>query len=214
MIFARGSRPRHTKEIKKRILVLCEGACTEPEYLHAIRRHLRVPEVNLRIFSPPDVPNTPKEMVARAKEIQKREKADPYDEVWCVFDVEAKATQTSRPGLPEALDAARSAKVQCAVSNPCFEIWLLWHEVEWTAAITSENAQKECRNRGITCGKHIEKPAHLTVTGRDAARQRANDATQRHERDGKTVPEEMNPSSGIYRLIDAIVTAFPSVSQS
>jgi len=38
---------------------------------------------------------------------------------------------------------------------------------------------------------------------------RAVAADMTHNRAVKTIPEEMNPSSGVYKLIDAIYAAFP-----
>ncbi len=46
---------------------------------------------------------------------------DEYDEVWCVVDVD------QFPDVPEATAAAGASGIQLAVSNPCFELWLLLH---------------------------------------------------------------------------------------
>ncbi|MDG4807311.1 RloB family protein [Micromonospora sp. WMMD1120] len=50
---------------------------------------------------------------------------DGYDEVWCVFDVEAPRAHAR---LGAALALAGRHGVNCAVSNPCFEVYLLLHE--------------------------------------------------------------------------------------
>ncbi|MBC7783381.1 MAG: RloB domain-containing protein, partial [Burkholderiales bacterium] len=47
-----------------------------------------------------------------------------YDEVWCVIDVEAHG---KNPNLTHAIEQARQAEIQVALSNPCFEVWILWH---------------------------------------------------------------------------------------
>jgi hypothetical protein len=49
------------------------------------------------------------------------------DEVWCVFDVD------EHPKLAEARDQANANGIQLAVSNPCFELWLLLHFQEHRA---------------------------------------------------------------------------------
>jgi hypothetical protein len=51
--------------------------------------------------------------------------------------------------------------------------------------------------------------AYLIRTGLSAAKLRAVAADMTHNRAVKTMPEEMNPSSGVYKLIDAIYAAFP-----
>ena len=69
---------------------------------------------------------TPKALVDRAKghvrsnRPTKRRAAD-YDEIWCVFDID------EHPNVPQAVEEARQVGVEVAVSNPCFELWLVLH---------------------------------------------------------------------------------------
>jgi len=140
-------------------------------------------------------------------------KTDPYDEVWCVFDVEAKLSQQARPGFADALSMARGARIRCAVSNPCFEVWLLLHGVERTAWIDSDSAQRRCAELGITQmghGKHINAPEALISNSFPAAKARAVGLDHMHDTNGTTRPEDRNPSSAVYNLIDAIFSAFPT----
>ncbi|MDO5287754.1 MAG: RloB family protein, partial [Actinomycetia bacterium] len=46
------------------------------------------------------------------------------DEYWCVFDVEAPKPHGD---LRKALEGAKGGRIRLAVSNPCFELWLLLH---------------------------------------------------------------------------------------
>jgi hypothetical protein len=190
------------------MLILCEGKCTEPQYLKALRSKLRVPELNLEFVWPPETPNTPREMVEEAKR-RKHVKRESYHEVWCVFDVESKLTQRARFGLCEALDAARRSGILSAVSNPCFEIWLLWHNVDQTAWIASDEVQSRCEELGLTHRKHIQDADSLIGKHYQAARNRACALDLTHDRNGTTRPQDRNPSSSVYKLVDAIYAAFP-----
>lgn len=49
------------------------------------------------------------------------------DEVWCLFDTEGPQHPTRRPQAQDAVSRARNLKFYCALSNPCFEYWLLLH---------------------------------------------------------------------------------------
>jgi hypothetical protein len=62
---------------------------------------------------------------------------DPFDAVWCVFDVEAPKPHGS---LDAALNLARENGVTCALSNPCFELWLLLHVGDCNAYRTTDQA--------------------------------------------------------------------------
>jgi hypothetical protein len=94
-------------------------------------------------------------MVEAAKR-RKRNKQESFDQVWCVFDVEVKLTQRCRDGFREALNSAADAKINKAISNPCFEIWLCWHKADQTAWISSDAIQRRCKELGLTVGKQIQ----------------------------------------------------------
>lgn len=44
-----------------------------------------------------------------------------YDSVWCVFDVD------EHPRIPDAKTMAAANDINLAISNPCFELWLVLH---------------------------------------------------------------------------------------
>jgi hypothetical protein len=195
---------------EKRFLVVVEGAVTESEYLGAVKRMRKLKSIQVLVETghsdPIGIVNQAKKRRTHAS------KAEPFDQVWCVFDVEAKLTQKARFGLQRALDAAQRTGIQCAVSNPCFEIWLLWHGEDKTAWISSDTVQKRCAELTITHGnggKHIRNLDALVDGCYQAAKSRAQSMDQVHDRNGIEKPEDRNPSSGIYKLIDAIHAAFP-----
>jgi hypothetical protein len=206
--FVRG--PGRRLEQEKRFLIVVEGQVTEREYLEAIKRSRQMKSIEVRI----EHGNTdPVGIVDNAKRIRDAaRRAEPFDEVWCVFDVEAKLTQPARPGFADAINAAEQSGILCAISNPCFEIWLSWHSADRNAWIASDAAQRLCIELGITQevrGKHLRDASTLIANGYEAAKVRAKAMEQTHDRDGQTTPEDRNPSSGMYRLVDAIYAAFP-----
>jgi RloB-like protein len=83
--------------------------------------------------------------VERKKQAEKeaRRQGDPYlkyDEVWCVFDVD------EHPNLPEALQQANDNGLKLAVSNPCFELWILLHFQDQRAHQERGWIQEKCRD--------------------------------------------------------------------
>ncbi|WP_245797637.1 RloB family protein [Mangrovactinospora gilvigrisea] len=126
----------------RRILIYCEGECTERQYLLGLRADLRGLPVKVEIGPRHGVPT---ELVRAATKHQMRaahcreDRFTPYDEVWCVMDVEA---PSAHPDLADALREARAAGLSVALSNPCFELWLLLHFQEVRGYRTSEAAQK------------------------------------------------------------------------
>jgi hypothetical protein len=201
----RARKPTRKLAQEKRFLVVVEGAVTEPEYIEAIKRSRRMKSIQVLIETghtdPTGIVNQAKAMRREAS------RTDSFDQVWCVFDTEAKQTQRCREGLLEAIDSAENARggsIHLAISNPCFELWIWLHEHEQTAWIASTDIQTRCTR---IVGKHIDNVDELLNYYPDAKR-RAKQLDYRHERDN-TKPEDRNPSSGVYKLIDAINAAFP-----
>ena len=127
-----GRRPLKRKvairQPRKTLLVFCEGERTEPEYLRALKRQPFVRDVaavDLRV-EPRHGGAAPLTLVSMAADARTKaisEEAE-IDEFWCVFDVE---WPINHPYLEEAIDRARRDGIQIAVSNPCFELWLILH---------------------------------------------------------------------------------------
>jgi hypothetical protein len=72
-----------------------------------------------------------------------------YDEVWCVFDVD------THPNLPAALQQAAANGIYVALSNPCFELWILLHFEDHRAHIDPKAAGRACRKHLPDYQKHI-----------------------------------------------------------
>jgi hypothetical protein len=97
--------------------VVCGSAATERDYLNGLRRHARNPAITVKIKNKPV---SPAQLVAYTAELWKQSRED-FDAAWCVFDVDE--FQDVRRAVVEA----RRARIEVAVSNPCFELWLLLH---------------------------------------------------------------------------------------
>jgi hypothetical protein len=121
-----GRRPPF-REPKPTILIVCEGQVTEPEYFRGFRNACRNPRVEIEIADSHGVPRTLVQTAKRHKQEAARDAAREkddnlaYDSVWCVFDID------EHPNVPDAEQMARDNGIDLAVSNPCFELWLLLH---------------------------------------------------------------------------------------
>ncbi len=123
-----------------------------------------------------------------------RERAGDVDACWCVVDVDAHAT------LDRAIALASSAGVKIAVSNPCFEIWLLWHYADHTAHASGDRLRQILRGHG-----HRDKalPAGFPFGNYPAACGRAEQAAPECA-PGARGP---NPSSAVSALANYLIEA-------
>ncbi len=122
-------RGKATRSPRACILVVCEGRKTEPQYLKALCRSIRLHTVEVRIVGQgAEVLG----VVDAAKTLkEEREEAagpsvglTPFDEVWCVVDTEGPGDRTS---WEQGSSRATALGFRLAWSNPCFEYWLLLH---------------------------------------------------------------------------------------
>jgi RloB-like protein len=203
---APGGRPLRrkvaTRVIRKTLLVFCEGERTEPEYLNALKLEPEIREtaaVEIRVAQA-DSGAVPLTLVKRAIEARSRavSESDEVDEFWCVFDVE---WPVNHANLPEALALAEANEISLAVSNPCFEVWLILHLKEHGAWLDNEQAAKLRRQLDSSTNKGLA-PAKYMPNVREATA-RATRLEERHRRDGTSFPRD-NPSSSMHRLIASV----------
>ncbi|MDR0783409.1 MAG: RloB family protein [Propionibacteriaceae bacterium] len=182
------------KELRA-VVVFSEGE-TECEYIEAL---MRLPDVAnntaLTLEIDPDRGLSPLTLVQRAVE---RLKEPEVNECWCVFDVEWPQNHAK---LAEARSLARSKNIGVAISNPCFELWLILHYESQTGFLDTSIAQRRSQELGRYKGKHIDAGPYLSK--RHVAVSRADALETRHEHNNTTFPHD-NPSSGMPNLLRAI----------
>lgn len=196
-----GRSPRRSN-VRKRspryiLRVLSEGKVTEPSYLHEWA-HRNRQTVGIKLE---DAGMTPDTLVRRAREYvcsQPRRRADrDFDEIWCVFDTD------QHPNLAQAINEAGQSEIEVAVSNPCFELWLVLHAREQTAHIARHDVQRLASTLGLADGKRIPDTARdALMEGFETARQRARALDERHAGNGS--PPRENPSTDVWRLVDRL----------
>ena len=180
-----------SKEQRKVVRVLAEGKVTEPQYLRAVAGH----EVQIAFGA---TGFTPMALVEQARlETKANRRADDFDEIWCVFDYD------EHPDIARAIHEARQSGIDTAMSNPCFELWLVLHVEEQRRHIHRHAAQRRCRDLRLTDGKKITASGLSQLRdGYDAAKRRAESLERMHEQTGS--PKGSNPSSGVWRLVDRL----------
>lgn len=104
-----------------RVLIVCEGRQTEPNYINALRRHCDLNAANFEIRG---TGMSPARVVQRAIDEYKRsmKMGDAFDRVFCVFD------RDDHFDYDRALSKLHDREKFTAITSmPCFEYWLLLH---------------------------------------------------------------------------------------
>jgi hypothetical protein len=194
----KGRRTIKRRRQQRRILIACEGA-KEVQYFRHMSKRLggtvvlrpvhdwSAPEhvLNLALSKRRD-----DQAAARAS----GDPADVYDEVWMVVDVD------QHPKLLQTLGVAEKEGIACALSNPCFEVWLILHYTDCRAPLTGPQEAKDLWVK--LAGKRRPVPQEFaTLNGHFTdALNRADQVLARHERDG-TPRHQRNPSTEVGLLL-------------
>jgi hypothetical protein len=193
-----GRRPPF-RDPKPRILIVSEGDVTEPEYFRGFANACRNPRVTVEIAPEHGVPRTVVEAARdRKREAEnqaEREKDDnlAYDSVWSVFDID------DHPRIGEAKDMARDNNIRLAISNPCFELWLLLHFRENPGMQHRANTREKLKEHLPDYDKHIDYAS--CCEGYEQAVMRA----RRMDEAAESASEpHRNPTIGVYRLTESI----------
>lgn|SRR5690606_6248533 len=173
--------------LRRTILVYCGGRRTERDYFEALRQRLRASSVTVKILQSGIAP----EALVRAAADYRMRRPGVFDEVWCVVDVD-------EFDIAAAATAARADGIGLAVSNPCFELWLLLHHTD-------------CRAYCNGC-QEVHRRLRKWVPGYDKARlnfaqfaEGVDDAVRRaRDLDPSGTAYEKNPSTSVWRVVDSI----------
>ena len=192
-------RGRHRREDRRIIRVYSEGAVTEFQYL----RHWE--SKNQAVFldwgesgmTPSSLVEHARRDVKRNRLASRRRYTPEFDEIWCIFDVD------EHPMVSQAIFEARQSEIEIAVSNPCFELWLVLHSENCTAYVDRRWIQRRASELNLIDGKSISNAVRAMIQENfDDAKGRAQRLDDMHERNDS--PPRSNPSTDVWRLVDRI----------
>ena len=115
-------RRRATKAPYDVILIVCEGAKTEPNYFAELKKAFRLSNANVRICGRG---SDPLNVVDFAIKTFRRE--PEFDRVYCVFDRDRHTTYSAALDKAKRTRLGKGSKIFAIPSVPCFEFWLLLH---------------------------------------------------------------------------------------
>lgn len=172
------------REPADRILIVCGGVVTEPGYFEGLRQFHRNPAIKVEIKQKGVDPAS---LVRHA--IRLRDNAPgSFDDVWCVVDVD-------EFDLDPAVRLASQQGISLAVSNPCFETWLVLHFTEHTAPLTCFAQAHRILLKYVPDYSKARLDFARYADGVDKAAERAERLAERGQE------HQVNPASGAWPLV-------------
>ena len=196
----------------RNLLIVCEGAETEPNYFLALRSYLKLTTVQVMIESRGGAPIS---IVQRAEQIVTQRKkefraqkttAKAFEEVWCVFDVE---NIHDNPSFLEAVRKADEQKFSLAISNPAFEFWYILHFEHTTRPFANGSELKDHLRRLHLPTYSESRPVFSELIDRTTlAIRRSSTILEKHPQGRERFP---NPSTYVHLLVNELLTMSPSM---
>jgi RloB-like protein len=172
------------RPIANKLLIVCEGQKTEPQYFKGIRKHKRLRTLQVTIVDASGRTN-PIAIINRAIAERQTIKADkgwePNDTVWAVFDGDEHRHQDPQ-NWNMAIAQAKTQKINLAITNPCFEFWYLIHFQDAFSQMNAIAAAKKLQ-------KHIPNYTKAQTLFPDPLLSRTSDAIQRAEKIAKQIEQ-------------------------
>lgn len=185
-------RETFTRQIKKRILILCEDKKSSLLYFKSFKadeefkRYLSA--VSVEVYHPDNY--SPFALVndaikRREKEIEEK---NPYDEIWVVFD------KDKHTNIPKAYALAQRENINIAISIICFEFWVLLHYANTTKPFN------KCDDLIRYIKKNHFPKYEKCANCFDELRDKIDDAVKHAKKIEKSVKNELDRGKKVYEL--------------
>lgn len=196
----RGYATSLDRRTRRKFVVACEGEKSEEIYLRFMTANLRRVEV-VPLSTGEDGHSAPQHILERVLGEKRRFAGQSAEtiEFWMVFDVDHHFVGRNAHRTHKVISEAARHGISVALSNPCFELWLLLHLEE--APVPCSKANCETRLRAHLKGyQHNRFDPTALKSGLRVAIERA-----RALDDGERVPP--SPATQLHLLLEAILNS-------
>ena len=191
----RGSTARKvaTRDPRPRILIVCEGVQTEPNYFQGFRLTNIVLEV---------VPAGAQHKTVVEKAIDLKTEDGDYNEVWCVFDRDKHISGKDKQIFNDAISLAAQNSIDIAYSNDAFELWYLLHFSYFDTAILRSDYITKLKK--LLPGGYKKNDPTMYKKLEDKMDDAIKNAKRLHEGWNGGEPEKSDPSTTVYKLVERL----------
>ena len=189
-----GRRPAETRE-RRRVLIVCEDSKSARYYFQAFEFDPRRAEV-IAVGTGMNTDSLVEEAM-KWKETAERA-AQPYSEVWCVFD---------RDDFPlgnysRAFELARANGIKAAWANEAFELWYLLHFNYHDTGISRHDYKEKLKQSNLDYDKADQAIYHKVKPLQETAIRHARRLERHWNEMGEKFPERQNPSTNVHKLVE------------
>jgi hypothetical protein len=205
-------RRRGVRNLEKRFLIVCEDDKSAPSYFEALKIQFSLSAASVQVAGSGG-DTQPIQVVEKAVESKKSAaRTDsgtvPFDHVWCVIDGDY------GDKIQNARAKAQARGIKLAISTMCFEYWVLLHFEESGKPTTDcDGLVRSLKHKHIPKYEKGKYDFHEVDKDVRVACKRA-EKLRKPGIDRGELPEDQNPCSEIYLLVNAILDESEKTDQS
>jgi len=209
----RGRREYASRALRKRFLIVCEGAVTEVAYFEAFPVSREV-----RVVVRGEGKNTTSLVEAAVHHAEHAcEEGEPFDQVWVVYDRDDFGAQKFNQADADVrtLDSKRPEQWRAAWSNQAFELWYVLHfqffDSKLHRHLLNEKLGELLRAAGHGAGyaKNDPRMYEVLLPLQPKAIAHARRLETEHGLARHTTLDSQNPSTKVFRLVEALNDEIP-----
>lgn len=195
------------RAVYDRVLVVCEGSKTEPNYFKEIRATYRLSTANIDICGK-ECDSDPLSVIKYA--IKTFKKDSDYDRVFCVVDRDKHTTFDAAMDKLHRTKLGKGVTFTAITSVPCFEFWLLLHFGYTTRQFCAPGMDSNCElvidelNRRNLIPGYNKGAQNVFSLTKDKLSDAIKHAKRLQEHNRET--ESVNPATNIHELIEYLIS--------
>ena len=121
----------------KLVVIATEGQKTETQYFEDFKEYYQTKRIHVEVLRRNTSASSPRHVFSELNKFKSEYKLVGDDELWMVIDRD----QWTEAHLSDVASHCRKKSFYLAISNPCFEVWLLLH-IKDPAEYSSEELDK------------------------------------------------------------------------
>ncbi|MEX1368518.1 MAG: RloB family protein [Nannocystaceae bacterium] len=209
----RGRRAYASRALRKRFLIVCEGAVTEVAYFQAFPISREV-----RVVVHGEGKNTTSLVAAAVQQADVAiDEEEPFDEVWVVYDQDDFGSQKFNQADSDIreLGARRREQWQAAWSNQAFELWYVLHfqfiDSKLHRHLLNRKLGELLREAGHRSGyeKNDLRMYTALLPRQPTAISHARRLVRKHELATHVTPASQDPCTMVFALVEALNAEIP-----
>ena len=192
------TRPEKNRKLR-RILIVCEGEKTEPNYFRKF-------QADQEVYDSIDVHGTGYNTVSLINEairikneaVQKRE---PYSEIWCVFDKD----DFSIEAFEYAIRLAGQNQINCAYSIEAFEIWYMLHFNYYDSALSRRQYKEKLSE--LLKKPYLKNDTEMYSLLKGRRKKAIQNAKRLYNIQCLLPLKDQNPITTVFKLVEQLIDA-------